>query len=79
MALTGVAQLVGSHPTKQKVEVHFLVRAHAWVLGQVPSGGHARGNQWMFLSHIHVTLPLFLPLFPSKNKYNLKRKKKGSL
>ena len=27
-------------------------------------GVHTRGNQLMFLSHIDVSLPLFLPLFP---------------
>ena len=31
--------------------VQFPVRAHAWVVGQVPSGGHVRGNHTlMFLS-----------------------------
>ena len=31
--------------------VQFLVRAHAWVAGQVPSGGHVTGNHTlMFLS-----------------------------
>ena len=24
--------------------VQFPVRAHAWVVGQVPSGGHVKGN-----------------------------------
>ena len=43
--------------------VRFSVRAHAWVVGQVPSWGH-RGNQWMFLSHINVFLPFFLLPFP---------------
>ena len=43
--------------------VRFPVRAHAWVVGQVPSRGHARGNTLMFLS-------LFFSLPPplSKNK-----------
>ena len=39
--------------------VQFSVRARAWVAGQVSSGGHVRG------SHIYVSLPLFLLLFPS--------------
>ena len=31
--------------------VQFPVRAHAWVVGQVPSGGHTRGKHTlMFLS-----------------------------
>ena len=38
-------------------------------LGLVAGGACARGNQSMFLSHIGVFLPLFLPSFPlSKNK-----------
>ena len=45
--------------------VRFPVRAHAWVVGQVPGWGHARGSQLMFLSHIEVSLPLYLPHFHS--------------
>ena len=30
-----------------------------------PFGAYARGNQSTFLSHINVSLPLFLPPFPS--------------
>ena len=42
----------------------FPVRAHAWVVGQVPSRGGARGNHTlMFLS-----LPFSLPSPLSKNK-----------
>ena len=38
--------------------VQCPVRAHAWVVGKVPSRGRARGNHtWMFLSH-------FLPQRP---------------
>ena len=37
--------------------------------GQVPSWGRTRGNWLLLLSHIDVSLPLFLPPFPlSKNK-----------
>ena len=43
--------------------IRFPVRAHAWVVGQVPSWGCARGNQLMFLSH--MSLPFFLPPLPS--------------
>ena len=39
--------------------VGFPVGAHAWVVGQVPS----RGHKWQ--PHIDVSLPLFLPPFPS--------------
>ena len=51
--------------------VWFPVRAHTWVSGQVPSRGHMRQP------HINVSLPLFLPPFPSLkiNKYNLKKRK----
>ena len=45
--------------------VQFQVRAHTWVAGLVPSWGRARGNQLIHLSHIDVSLPLFLPPFPS--------------
>ena len=46
----------------KKSLVWFLVGAHAWVAGQVPSWGHTRGNPSMFLSHIDVSRPLFIPL-----------------
>ena len=45
--------------------VQFPLRAHAWVVGQIPSWGHVIGNRMMYLSHIDVSLPLFLPPFPS--------------
>ena len=45
--------------------VRFPVRAHTWVAGQVSSWGHARGNGSRYLSHINVSLLLFLPPFPS--------------
>ena len=62
-ALAGVAQWLSAGLQTKGLPVQFLVRAHAWVAGQVPCGGPARGNQLMFLSHIHVSLPLFLPPF----------------
>ena len=40
--------------------VQFPVRAHAWVAGKVPSGGAHKRQP-----HIDVSLPLFLPPFPS--------------
>ena len=45
--------------------MRFLIRTRAWVVGQVPGWGHARGNQSMFLLHINVSSPPFPPLFPS--------------
>ena len=53
MALTSMAQLVACRPTKQKLPVGFLVRAHAWVAGLVLG--------LMFLSDIDVSLTLSLP------------------
>ena len=41
----------------ERLPVGFLVRAHAWVVGQVPGWGHERGNQLMFLS-LSFSLPL---------------------
>ena len=63
--------------------VQFLVRAHAWVVGQVTSWGCARGNQWMYLSHISLTcFSLSLSLSPTSslkiNKLNLSKKKEES-
>ena len=43
--------------------VRFPVEAHAWVAGSI--GAHARVNRSIFLSHIDVSLPLFLLPFPS--------------
>ena len=46
--------------------VQFPARAHAWVEGQVPCGGHARGNHTlMFLS---LSLSPSLPLTVKINK-----------
>ena len=44
--------------------VQFPIRAHAWVVGSVPSQG-ACERHLIILSHIDVSLPLFLPPFPS--------------
>ena len=55
----------------KELPVQFPVRAHAWVAGQVPSGGHVRGNHTlMFLS-----LSFFYPYPISKNKINKTFKK----
>ena len=57
----------------KKLPICFQVRAHSWVVGQVPSWGRTRGNSSVFLSHINFSLPLFLPPFPSVkiNKYKI--------
>ena len=46
-------------------QVRFLVRAHAWAAGQVPIWGCVRGSQLMYLSHIDVSLTLFLSILIS--------------
>ena len=54
-ALAGVAQWIEHWSENQRV------RAHAWVAGQVPSGGCVRGNHTlMFLSLSFSPLPLCL-------------------
>ena len=59
-ALAGVAQWIECPPANQRLLVEFLVRAHAWVAGYVPSAGSTTGTYiLMFLS-----LPSPLP----KNK-----------
>ena len=55
-ALAGVAQwMEWIHPKP----VQFPGRSHARVAGHIPTSGHASGN------HTDVSLPLFLPPFPS--------------
>ena len=55
---------LGIVPQSERLLVRFPVRAHAWVVGQVLSWGHGRGNRCMFLLHIDVSLLLFHPPFP---------------
>ena len=40
----------------------FPVRAHAWVAGQVPSGGHVRGNHTLPFLSFSSSLSLFLKI-----------------
>ena len=44
--------------------VRFPVRAHAWVAGQVLSGGHVRGNHTLMFLSLSFSFPSLL----SKNK-----------
>ena len=37
--------------------VRFPVRAHAWVVGQVPSRGHMRGNHTLMFLSLSFSLP----------------------
>ena len=49
-ALARVAQWIECGLQTKGLLVQFPVRAHACIAGQVPSGGHVRGNHtWMFL------------------------------
>ena len=55
---------LGVVPQSERLLVRFLVRSYAWVVGSVPGvGAPTRGDRLMFLSHIDVSLPLFLPSF----------------
>ena len=53
--------------------VQFPVRAHAWVAGQVPSGGHAAGNHTLMFLSLSFSHPS--PLY--KNKY--KKEKENNI
>ena len=52
----------------KRLLVWFPVRAHAWVVGQVPSWGRARGNWWLCISCTSMFLSLFSPLCKKKKK-----------
>ena len=66
MAVAGVLQWTECQPANQRAAVGFLVRAHAWVAGQVPNRGpNVRGNHTLML--LSFSFPLPSPL--SKNKY----------
>ena len=69
-SLAGVAQWIEHQPANQRVA--SLIPSQGTCLGcglcaLTPSGRllKAEGNRWMFLSHIDVSLPLFLPPFPT--------------
>ena len=66
--LAGVAQWVECQPVNQKVT--GLIPSQGTCLGHRPDPGWGavRGSQMIFLSHINVSLPLFLSPFRSKNK-----------
>ena len=77
-AMMSPSQLVGRRPKNQKVTSLIPGWAHAWIVGLVPGWAHTEGNRSMFLSHIDVSLPLFLSSFPSliKTKQNDNNNKK---
>ena len=62
MALAGVAQWTEHRPVNQRVA--GSIRAHAWVVGQVPNRGLAKGNHTLMFLSLSFSLPS--PL--SKNK-----------
>ena len=47
----------------ERSPVQSPIRAHDWVAGPGPQLGACRGNWSMYLLHIDVSLPLFLPHF----------------
>ena len=63
-ALAGVAQWIECGLQTKGSLVQFPVRAHAWVVGQVPSGGHVRGNHTLMFLSPSYSLPSLL----SKNE-----------
>ena len=65
---------LGLVPHTKKLKVQFPIGLHAWRGVQSPVGAHARSNWSMFFSCINVSLPFFLPPFPSL--WNQKKKKK---
>ena len=60
-----MAQWIECQPANQRVASSIL-RAHAWVVGQVPSRGQAKGNHTL----IFLSLSFSRPSPLSKNKIN---------
>ena len=56
-ALAGVAQWIDCQTTSKGSLIQVLVRAHAWVAGQVPGGGCARDNHLLMFLSLSVSLP----------------------
>ena len=60
MALAGVAQWIECRPVNQRVVSSIPSWHECLGCRQVPSRGHVKGGP-----HIDVSLPIFLPPFPS--------------
>ena len=60
-SMASMAHWVEHGPANWEVTGSIAGGAHAWVAGQVPGWGHARGRQSMFLLHVDVSLPLSPP------------------
>ena len=59
-ALAGIAQWIEQGPVNQRSPVGFPVRARAWVMGQVPSRGCARGNHTLMFLSLSFSFPFSL-------------------
>ena len=70
LALAGEAQWIEGQPVNRKVAGWIPSRARAWVVGQAPRWGRARGNRSMCLLHMDVCLSLSpsVPLSLKKNE-----------
>ena len=64
LALAGVAQWIECGLRTKGSLVQFPVRAHAWIVGQVPSRGCVRDNHTL----IFLSLSFSFPSSLSKNK-----------
>ena len=64
IALAGVAQWIECGLRTKGSLVWVPLRAHVWVVGQVPSGGHMRSNHTLMFLFLSISLPSLL----SKNK-----------
>ena len=49
--------LIGLNLQTEGSLVQFPVRAHAWVVGQVPSAGHRKGNHTLMCLSLSFSLP----------------------
>ena len=56
-ALAGVAQWMERRLRTKGSLVRFPVRAHSWVVDQVPSGGHERGNHTLMFLSLSFSFP----------------------
>ena len=59
-ALAAVAQWIERGLQTKGLPVQFPVRSHAWVAGQVSSGGHMRDNHTLIFLPLSFSLPYLL-------------------
>ena len=62
LSLADVAQWLSVGLKTKGSLVRFPVRAHAWVIGQVPSGGRARAKQTLMFLSLSPSLPCSLKI-----------------